>query len=229
MLIHTDSPPKRKYHSYHRLVCLPEKASRPPVSISIISIYAWIRRRDIYQDGRVSLDEFVASFQPLVPPDTPAWTLASARAGQLTAPKQHQLGEHHPEKSSTTRDGAAIAEAGGGPMLADGATDVAAAFGRIRLSASVPECRAAVEYALDYCRRVRDSPSAMLHWRIPLNSKRFTSALGRYGRRGRLGMTTAHPTHPPTHPLPFDMLGPSPLPLILSSRYIQRLFKYGIV
>lgn len=127
----------------------------------------------------MSLDEFVASFQALIPPHTPAWTFASARAGQATASKQREGGKQQPKKPST-RGGVATAEAGGGPMLDDGATDVAAAFGRIRLSASVPGCRAAAEYALDYCRRVRDSPSAMLHWRIPLNSKRFMSALGRY-------------------------------------------------
>lgn len=61
----------------------------------------------------------------------------------------------------------------------DGASEVAAAFGRIRLSGSPAECRAAAEFALDYCRRVRDSPTAPLHWRIPLNSKRFSSTVGR--------------------------------------------------
>lgn len=62
-----------------------------------------------------------------------------------------------------------------------GTSDVAAAFGRIRLSGSLLECRAAAEYVLDYCRRVRDSPSATLHWRIPLASKRFASTVGRCG------------------------------------------------
>lgn len=61
----------------------------------------------------------------------------------------------------------------------DGATDVSAAFGRIRLSGSIPECRRAAEYALDYCRRVKDSPCSSVHWRIPLNSKKFFSAVGR--------------------------------------------------
>lgn len=37
------------------------------------SVYAWIRQRDIWQDGRISLDEFVASFQALIPPETPDW------------------------------------------------------------------------------------------------------------------------------------------------------------
>lgn len=63
----------------------------------------------------------------------------------------------------------------------DGTSDVAAAFGRIRLSGSLPECRAAAKYVLDYCRRVRDSPSVPLHWKIPLASKRFASTVGRWG------------------------------------------------
>ena len=42
------------------------------------SVYAWIRRRDICQDGRVSLDEFVASFQALIPSDTRGWAAASS-------------------------------------------------------------------------------------------------------------------------------------------------------
>lgn len=66
-----------------------------------------------------------------------------------------------------------------GIPLDDGASEVAAAFGRIRLAGSPAECRAAAEFALDYCRRVRDSPSAPLHWRIPLKSKRFLSSVGR--------------------------------------------------
>lgn len=73
-----------------------------------------------------------------------------------------------------------MANAGGGSAAPDdGASDVAAAFGRLRLSGSPAECRVAAEFALDYCRRVRDSPSSPLHWRIPLSSKRFSSAVGR--------------------------------------------------
>lgn len=74
----------------------------------------------------------------------------------------------------------AAANAGGGSTAwDDGASEVAAAFGRIRLSGSAAECRAAAEFALDYCRRVKDSPSSPLHWRIPLKSRRFSSTVGR--------------------------------------------------
>lgn len=59
------------------------------------SVLAWIRRRDICQDGRVSLDEFVASFQALIPQDTPGWGVASssvtAAGGKVnTASKRHR-------------------------------------------------------------------------------------------------------------------------------------------
>eukprot|EP00903_Cladosiphon_okamuranus_P006300 g6178.t1 len=82
--------------------------------------------------------------------------------------------------ASDRRGAVALANAGDGDSpLDDGASEVAAAFGRLRLSGSPAECRAAAEFALDYCRRVRDSPSSPLHWRIPLNSKRFSSTVGR--------------------------------------------------
>lgn len=74
---------------------------------------------------------------------------------------------------------AAAKAAADGAAMDDGASEIAAAFGRIRLAGSPAECRVAAEFALDYCRRVRDSPSARLHWRIPLKSKRFVSSVGR--------------------------------------------------
>ncbi|CBJ33221.1 calmodulin-like myosin-light chain [Ectocarpus siliculosus] len=140
------------------------------------TVLAWIRRRDIYQDGRVSLDEFVASFQALIPRDTPGWAAASSSVAATSATGRTG-------SMSTRRQGAiSIASATTGKKtiaMDDGASEVAAAFGRIRLSGSPAECRAAAEFALDYCRRVRDSPTAPLHWRIPLNSKRFSSTVGR--------------------------------------------------
>ncbi|CAM9466188.1 unnamed protein product [Ectocarpus fasciculatus] len=140
------------------------------------TVLAWIRRRDICQDGRVSLDEFVASFQALIPRDTPGW--AAASSSLAATPATGRTGS-----SSGRRQGAiSIASATAGKKtvaMDDGASEVAAAFGRIRLSGSPAECRAAAEFALDYCRRVRDSPTAPLHWRISLNSKRFSSTVGR--------------------------------------------------
>lgn len=89
----------------------------------------------------------------------------------------------HPPPPTQRRQGAtsnALATEGKTNVaMDDGASEVAAAFGRTRLSGSPAECRAAAEFALDYCRRVRDSPTAPLHWRIPLNSKRFSSTVGR--------------------------------------------------
>ena len=118
----------------------------------------------------MSLDEFVASFQALMPPDTAGWATAAAAAGPRSVQQT--------SRAKATR-GVSETDDAKGIANDDGASDVAAAFGRIRLSGSPPECRAAVEYVLDYCRRVRDSPSAPLHWRIPLASKRFASAVGK--------------------------------------------------
>ncbi|CAM9744831.1 unnamed protein product [Scytosiphon promiscuus] len=137
------------------------------------SVLAWIRRRDICQDGRVSLDEFVASFQALIPQDTPGWAVASSSVTAATGGRVSTVSKRHRGVVAATKAG--INDA---PME-DGASEVAAAFGRIRLAGSPAECRGAAEFALDYCRRVRDSPSAPLHWRVPLKSKRFASAVGR--------------------------------------------------
>lgn len=82
------------------------------------------------------------------------------------------------QEGRSVKFGSGSDQVGGGPTD-DGATSIAASFGRIRLSGSPAQCRAAAEYALDYCRRVRDSPSTSLHWRIPLTSKRFSGAIGR--------------------------------------------------
>lgn len=149
---------------------------------SLASIHAWIRRRDISQDGRVSLDEFVASFHALVPPDTPGWASASIAATRRTVGgKASKVEKKIAKLISVPRGSTANDNDGGGAVVCadDGATDVAASFGRIRLSGSIPQCRAAAEYALDYCRRVMDSPSSPLHWRIPLNSKKFSAVVGR--------------------------------------------------
>lgn len=154
--------------------------SRPSPSPPI-SVHAWIRRRDICQDGRVSLDEFVASFRALVPPDTSSW--ASASTATAGGPAGFRQSWHSRANSGTyfkSTNQHDIDDVAAAVIDNDGASDVTAAFGRVRLSASIPECRAAAEYALEYCRRVKDSPSAQLHWRIPLSSRKFSSTVGRY-------------------------------------------------
>lgn len=129
----------------------------------------------------MSLDEFVASFHALIPPDTPGWAsgflkpTAGAALGRVEAGALERGQAGSESRDATKLDGVAQPE--------DGASDVAAAFGRIRLSASIPECRRAAEYVMDYCRRVRDSPSASLLWRVPLDSSKFRAVLGRSVRR----------------------------------------------
>ncbi|CAM9341695.1 unnamed protein product, partial [Choristocarpus tenellus] len=145
-------------------------------------IHAWIRKRDISQNGCVTFKEFLASFHSLIPPDNPGWaTISDVNQKQNRGNSGgggSQTGKDRRKNWDRSED-EVRGEDNESDDWEDGASPVAAALGALRISASLPECKVAVEYALDYIRRVRDAPSTPAHWRIPLASTRFKTAVGR--------------------------------------------------
>ncbi|CAM9540300.1 unnamed protein product, partial [Phaeothamnion confervicola] len=148
------------------------------------AVAAWIRERDIDQDGTVSLEEFAASLHALVPPET-AGTVSNARVARskvAASTGASAVKGRSPSGAGWASGGSATAAStasGATAAEAQAEEDVRAAFGALRLCASVFECRRAVEAALEYVRRIADAPGAVAHWRIPLSSPEFDAALGR--------------------------------------------------
>ena len=62
----------------------------------------------------------------------------------------------------------------------DGATPVAAAFGALRLCATIPQCLTAVKTVETLIGKIVDVPSAKSYWRIKINDPSFHGSVGRF-------------------------------------------------
>jgi PUB domain/EF-hand domain pair/Histone methyltransferase Tudor domain 1 len=107
----------------------------------------WIQSRDINQDGTVSIDEFIASFN-----------------ATLTSPTKR-----NGHSAFSTVDNTLVSEV----------TSVSAAFGALRLAASISECKAAAEYVLRIADAVLQAPSTKAYWQIARRQPDFHKAVGR--------------------------------------------------
>jgi PUB domain/EF-hand domain pair len=109
----------------------------------------WIQSRDINQDGAVSIDEFIASFN-----------------ATLTSPVK--------------RNGNTSAFSTANDTVISEVTSVSAAFGALRLAASINECKAAAEYVLKIIDAVLQAPTTKSHWQIARRQADFHKAVGRF-------------------------------------------------
>jgi len=120
----------------------------------------WVRARDMDADDRVAFDEFVASFSALLAPSSQGW----------------EKGPEHPPTNvaeETDKVGASL---------------VQAAFGALRLRATLPEQRAAAQLVVDLVARALASPHVAAHWRVDLERPDVRRVLGRlYGGPQLLG------------------------------------------
>ena len=130
----------------------------------------FIRERDINNDGRISFEEFAVSYSALLQPETGAW--ASIEKG---GKRKNAVGSASKSKSSATEKGEIHPD-----DVDDGATPIAAAFGALRLCATIPQCLAAVQTVETLILKIVDVPSAKAYWRIKINDENIHSSLGRF-------------------------------------------------
>ena len=104
------------------------------------AVREWIAKRDLTQDGVVSLAEFVAYFGPMIQP--PAVLAAS-------------------EARSTM-------------------VEIGLAFGQLRLSASMAECKLSMQYIIRILTEIITQPSIRSHWRRSTLAAEVESRVGRY-------------------------------------------------
>ncbi|GMH48764.1 hypothetical protein TrRE_jg2096, partial [Triparma retinervis] len=139
-------------------------------SSSDARIADFIRERDINNDGLISFEEFAVSYSSLLQPETGAW--ASVEKG----------GGRGKNKRAVSTKGKPTAESGeiDPADVDDGATPVAAAFGALRLCATIPQCLTAVKTVETLIGKIVDVPSAKSYWRIKINDPSFHGSVGRF-------------------------------------------------
>jgi len=147
----------------------------------------FIRERDINNDGKISFEEFAVSYSSLLQPETAAW-LAVEKGGKGNRGGRAKAGK--PKKRLTAR-GESEGEMNGKELQSgeidpedvdDGASAISAAFGALRLCASVPQCLTAVTAITTIIGKIIDVPSAKSYWRINTSDPNFHNAVGKlYG------------------------------------------------
>ena len=136
-------------------------------SSSDARIADFIRERDINNDGQISFEEFAVSYSSLLQPETGAWASVEKGGKGKRAPG----GKSKPTVESGDIDPADVD---------DGATPVAAAFGALRLCATIPQCLTAVKTVETLIAKIIDVPSSKSYWRVKIIDPSFHGSVGRF-------------------------------------------------
>jgi hypothetical protein len=139
-------------------------------------IDAFITERDIKRDGTVTFEEFAVSFSAALQPETSAWasvdkSIATGGGGKKSKGSSSKSKTKKPSAASGELDPADVD---------DGATALAAAFGALRLTATIPQVMSAATSAQTYIQRILEVPSAKTYWRIKTDAPQFSETIGKF-------------------------------------------------
>jgi hypothetical protein len=132
----------------------------------------FIREKDINNDGVLSFEEFAVSYSALLQPETDAWSSVEKGGGKGAKGPASRSNSGKGKASGTLRPSAASGEIDPADVD-DGATGIAAAFGALRLCATIPQCLSAVTTASTIISKILDAPATKMYWRVKAGDEHF--------------------------------------------------------